>query len=148
MNDLRDFWTQTISRGIDIVFAKHPARTGLGVILGCALAFLVAIFEPTLRTLSFVNIAGAPLLGWIVIGLLIMHSPTMIYLVRRKPIGEEAVDQVIEVIERANFSQTEKRQQYRALIVKMSHQIGLSQKTIREIHAVENNFKTDDASMS
>ncbi len=144
MSDTKDYWTKAIDRALDIVFAKHPARTGLGVILGCALAFFAKLFEPTLRDIPFLDITSAPAVGWIPVGVLITHSPSLLFLVRRKPIGHEDVDEVIELIEKANFSPAEKRQQYRSLIANAAQRIALSQKTQGEIGAVKRSITGDE----
>lgn len=146
MSEQRNLITQAIARALGFVMTQHPLRTSLGVILGCALAFLTVIFEPALSKLAFLKLTDAPLIGWIAVGILVMHFPTLLFLVRRKPIGTEAIDQVIEVIERSNFSDTEKRSQYRALVSRMSQRIALSKKTKGEVRAVENSIASDDGS--
>ena len=60
MMDPLDTSTRLLNRALDVVFAKYPARTGLGVILGCVLLFLARLFTPALKTVAFADFAGAP----------------------------------------------------------------------------------------
>jgi hypothetical protein len=135
--DKVDNWTRVVDRALDTIFAKYPARTGLGVILGCALAFLARLFAPTLLTLKYADFSGAPWWGWIPIGILIMHSPTIVSLFKKQAIGNDLIDRALDLIERANFTQAEKRQQYRTLIERVANSVALSHETQREVRSIE-----------
>jgi hypothetical protein len=137
MTDQADLITRIVDRALDVVFAKYPARTGLGVILGGTLTFLAQIFEPGLRSISFVDFSHAPLWGWLALGILILHAPTIRALFKQRPIGDDTIDQALDLIERGNFSLTEKRQQYRNLITQVSTKIALNATTQREVSTVE-----------
>ena len=93
--DKVDTWTRALDRALDLLFAKYPARTGLGVVLGGVLYFFVILFEPALRTLTFVDFAGAPWWGWLLLGILVMHAPTIASLFRQRPVGDDAIDQAL-----------------------------------------------------
>lgn len=144
MSDKEDIVTRLVDRTLDVLFAKYPARTGLGVILGAVLSFLVQLFEPSLKSIDAINFAGAPFWGWLAIGILIMHAPTIAALAKQKPVGDDMVDQALDLIERGNFSQAEKRQQFRSLIAQVSSNIALKKSTQREISDVENSLQGSD----
>lgn len=142
MSDKRDSWTRIADRALDTILAKHPARTGLGVILGTSLDFLVRVFEPSLKQLEFMDVTAAPPLGWVAMGILIMHIPTMLALIGRRPVGSEALDEALTLIERGNFSAAERRQRYRTLIDVVSKNIALSEKIKREVSSIESRVVT------
>lgn len=141
MNSLDDT-TRILNRALDVVFAKYPARTGLGVVLGCALLFLSRLFDPALRTITFANFAGAPWWGWIIVGVLVMHSPTIKQIFRQKPVGDDAIDKALDLIERGNFTKAERRQQYRNLIEKVSANVALTQQAKRKVQEIERNISS------
>jgi hypothetical protein len=137
MTDKTDLWTKVLSKAIDIIFVKYPTRTSLGVILGGFCDFLVQFFSPTLKSITYFNFAGSPRWGWWLLGILLLHIPTIISSFRRKLVGNDAIDQLLELIERGDFTKTEKRRQYRKLIEKVSNNVALNQETQREIKEVE-----------
>jgi hypothetical protein len=108
--------TLWVDRCIDVILMKYPARTGLGVILGMALHFIAERLHPTLQAVHFLDFSNVPWWHWLAPGLIIMHLPTIVVLFRQSPIGHPQIDQALELIERGNFSPTEKRRQYRRLI--------------------------------
>jgi uncharacterized protein YacL len=140
---MKDIWTSFINRTIDLLFIKQPLRTSLGVILGLVLAFLVQLFLPTLKLLEFANFAGAPLWGWIVVGILFAHLPTFVLLMRTTPVGDEKVSDMVALIEKANFSVSEKRQAYRNLVVKVQENLVLNQRTNRKLREVQQRIENE-----
>lgn len=145
--DNLDSASRIANRALDVIFAKYPARTGLGVVVGCTLGFLVRLFAPVLKSIEFADFAGAPWWGWIALGILIMHSPTIASLFKQKPIGNDSVDQALDLIERGNFTQTERRQQYRNLIERVSNNVALTHSTKRTVKKIEKSI-TDGKSTS
>jgi hypothetical protein len=111
-----DHWTPRVDRALDIVLIKYPARTGLGVVIGLCLHLVVDFFQPALRTVPYIDATGLAWWQWLAPGLLIMHLPTIATLFKQKSIGNDEIDQALELIARGNFSPAEKRQQYRLLI--------------------------------
>lgn len=144
MSDQADLFSRVVDRALDVLFAKYPARTGLGVVLGGTLAFLARLFEPGLRTFAVLDIGNAPLWGWFAVGILILHTPTIRALFKQQPIGNDAIDQALDLIDRGNFTQSEKRQQYRTLIAKATESIALSSATQREVSNVERSLEGSD----
>jgi hypothetical protein len=115
MNPL-DRSTLYAGRALDIVLIKYPARTGLGVVIGLSLHFLAQCLEPTLRSIPHFAIADLAWWQWLAPGLLIMHLPTIASLFKQNSIGNDQVDQALELIAKGNFTHAERRQQYRLLI--------------------------------
>ncbi|MEQ1065450.1 hypothetical protein ABLB96_03125 [Acinetobacter sp. XH1741] len=132
-----DLYSKFISQGLDVLFAKYPTRTGLGLILGCVLYFIINLFRPFLEKIEIVDFNAAPWWGWLSIGLIIMHIPTIISVFHLNSIGNDTVDQALELIEKGDFSKAERRQHFRNLIEKVSSNIALSQNTNREVQKIE-----------
>lgn len=128
-----DSFSRLLNRALDLIFAKYPARTGLGVIAGCTLGFVVRLFAPTLKNVEIADFAGAPWWGWVTLGILIMHSPTILALFRQRPIGNDPIDQALDLIERGNFTEAEKRRQLRSLIERVSNNVALEQTTKQSV---------------
>lgn len=139
-----DAWTRTLGRALDVIFIKYPARTGLGIVLGSMFYFLARLFDPALRTLTFADFSGAPWWGWLSLGILVMHAPTIASLGKQRPIGNDSIDQALELIERANFTQAEKRQHYRNLIERVTRSVALSQETQREVTRIERSITSEE----
>ncbi|WP_337081400.1 hypothetical protein [Acinetobacter pittii] len=132
-----DLYSKLISQGLDVLFAKYPTRTGLGLILGCVLYFIINLFRPFLEKIETVDFNAAPWWGWLSIGLIIMHIPTIISVFHLNSIGNDTVDQALELIEKGDFSKAERRQHFRILIEKVSSNIALSQNTNRDVQKIE-----------
>lgn len=137
MTEKVDLYSKLISQGLDILFAKYPTRTGLGVVLGSFLSFLTELFEPILKKIEMVDFNAAPWWGWLALGLIIMHFPTILSIFKQNSIGNDAVDQALELIERGDFSKIERRQHYRNLIEKVSSSLALSHSTNQEVKKIE-----------
>jgi hypothetical protein len=144
MSDQADLVTRIVDRVLDVLFAKYPARTGLGVVLGGTFAFLARLFEPSIRSIAAIDATGAPLWGWLALGILILHIPTIRGLFKQQPIGDDVIDQALDLIERSNFTQAEKRQQYRNLIAQVSTSIAFKNSTQREVANVERSLGSPD----
>jgi hypothetical protein len=140
-----DSASRLLNRALDIIFAKYPARTGLGVILGCTLGFFVRLFAPALKNITVADFAGAPWWGWLTLGILVMHSPTILSLFKQKPIGNDYVDQALNLIERGNFTEAENRRQLRNLIERVSNNVALTQTTKRSVKKHEQRIAEGDS---
>jgi hypothetical protein len=127
--NLLDRLTCFIDRALDLVLVRYPARTGLGVALGCTLSFLAHLLEPSLKRFSFADFATLPWWAWLAPGILIMHFPTMALLFKQKSIGNDQIDLALELIARGNFSPAERRQHYRRLIHRVVDNTVLAQKS-------------------
>ncbi len=146
MTNRGDAATRVLDRALDVVFVKYPARTGLGVVLGGTFAFLARLFEPSLRSIDFADFSNAPTWGWLMLGVLIMHTPTIRALFKQQPIGNDVIDQALDLIERGNCNQAEKRQQYRNLIAQVSATLALNITAQREVSDVERVLNSPDKS--
>lgn len=111
-----DRWSSGANTAIEILLTKHQGRTSLGGILGSAIAFSVDLLSPVLHEITIVDFEKMPFYGWIPIGILIMHIPTIFSYLSTKPSGSESVDEAISLINKGNFSEQEKRKLYRDLI--------------------------------
>ncbi|AMX17733.1 hypothetical protein IEC338SC_0554 [Acinetobacter pittii] len=137
MTEKVDLYSKFISQGLDVLFTKYPTRTGLGIILGSVLSFITNLFRPFLEKIESIDFNTAPWWGWLSIGLIIMHIPTIISVFQQNSIGNDRVDQALELIEKGNFSKNERRQHYRNLIEKVTVDLALSQNISREVQKIE-----------
>jgi hypothetical protein len=133
--------TKILGQALDMLLVNNPVRTSLGVVLGCSLEFLSRLFEPALRNFPYIDLAARPWWGWMVAGILVMHIPTLLMLFRQKTMGDEELDRAIALIERGNFAEPEKRRHFRELVTRATLNIGLTQKTQREVEKFERRIK-------
>lgn len=132
-----EFWiTKAISETWDVLLAKDGRRTGLGFFLGVTFLLFIKLNAPWLKTITYMDYTGAPLWGWICLGIVIMHFPNIISLFQKESLGNESVDQAIELIVRGNFSIAERRQLYRGLIQHLTCEISLNKKTQSEVEKI------------
>ncbi|CAK8724841.1 Holin of 3TMs, for gene-transfer release [Candidatus Electrothrix laxa] len=143
MTDKADMWSSLGTKAIDVIFARYPARTSLGAILGGAIDFLVQLFAPALRSLEFADFTASPRWGWWLIGILMMHTPTIVSSFRQKQTGDEKIDRALDLIERGDFTKTEKRQQYRKLIERVASNVALKPELQRELKETEKKITAD-----
>lgn len=137
MSDKVDILTKLLNQALDVLFAKYPTRTGLGVILGGVFWFLTKLFSPLLRDFTAIDINNNSLWGWLFVGMVIMHMPTIISAFRQNSIGNEEIDQALELINRGNFTNIERRQLFRNLIEKVCNKIALSATTRTEVQKIQ-----------
>jgi hypothetical protein len=131
MNSL-DRWTLVLDRVLAIGLMKYPARTGLGVALGGTLAMLVRLLEPSFGAAWHINFAAVPYWGWFAPGILLMHLPTIRSALKQQQMGNDQVDLVLQLIDRANFTPAERRQQYRLLINRVRDSVQIQPSPARE----------------
>lgn len=134
----RDDISGVLNNALDILFTSDPARSSLGVAFGMVLALVARVFGPALRSWrEFIDLDAAPWYGWLCLGILIMHIPTVLSLFKQNPVGDSEIDKVLDLIDRGNFSDQEKRRQYRMLIERASSQIGLKATARAQISEIE-----------
>jgi uncharacterized membrane protein len=143
MTDKADMWSSLGTKAIDIIFARYPARTSLGVVLGGVIDFLVQLFSPALSSLKFADFTASPRWGWWLIGILIMHTPTIVSSFRQKQTGDEKIDRALDLIERGDFTKTEQRQQYRKLIERVASNVALKPELKKELKETEKKITAD-----
>ncbi|XCN73790.1 MAG: hypothetical protein Q3M24_03260 [Candidatus Electrothrix aestuarii] len=137
MNDKADLWSSLAIKAIDVIFARYPARTSLGVVLGGVIDFGVQLFAPALSSLKFADFTASPKWGWWLLGILIMHTPTIFSTFRQKQTGDEKIDRALDLIERGNFTKVEKSQQYRLLIEGVANNVALKPELKKELQETE-----------
>ena len=132
-----------ISKVIDILLIKYPSRTALGIVMGAVLKTLVVIFNPLLLNLEIIDLKSVNLLGWLSIGLIITHYRTLISIFEQDQVGNEKLDEIIQMIEGADFTPQERRQQYRLLIKKTVNSLELSKNTKSTIDTIEQSLRPE-----
>lgn len=131
--------TEKINHALDILLAKHPERTSIGIAIGVMLGFLNNILQPLLKKWNtIIDVSNTSVWGWISIGIVFMHIPTIIHQFRKISIENDSLDQILNLIERGDFTPLEKRQHYRDLIARASKNIAFNKKITEEITKVNN----------
>lgn len=120
-----------LDRAVALLLVKFPVRTGLGVAMGGALSLVVRILEPLLRSMPSIDMDSVPWWGWISLGVVVMHAPTMRHAFAQRPVGNVDVDLVLDLIERAKLPPAETRQQYRLLIEEVRSKLHVHQQARR-----------------
>lgn len=143
--DPSEIFTKFASRSLDIILTKYPTRTSLGIIVGAALYSLVQLFKPLIGESSFIDLVSVPFWGWLPIGLFITHIPTLNHSFKQKMVGDDPIDKVLELIKQGDFSEAERRRQYRTLITNVMQSIEFSKEKKIEIKKFESiiNGQTD-----
>ena len=72
-----------------------------------------------------------------------MHLPTIISSFRQKQIGDEKIDQALELIKLGNFTKEENRQQHRKLINHFIEHTALKKEFQRELKETEKKITAD-----
>jgi hypothetical protein len=116
-----------LDRTVALLLVKFPVRTGLGVAIGGALSLVVRILEPLLRSIPSIDVGSVPWWGWISLGVVLMHAPTIKQAFAQRPLGNVDVDLVLDLIERAKLPPAETRQQYRLLIEEVRRKLQVAQ---------------------
>ena len=111
-----DQWTRNADRALGILFLKDPVRTSLGLVFGSALSSFSVLFEPALQAVTFADFAAMSWWQWLAPGILFIHVPTIVQLLKKPSVGNHTLDVLFELIDHGNFSAAEKRQLYRRLI--------------------------------
>lgn len=107
--------TLKLRKVIDVLYLFSPVRTAMGVLLGIFLQGIVAILRPETKKSLPVDLDAAPWYFFIVVGLVLLHLPTIFRLFYPRKSLTESVDDVLRLIESANFSDDERRVAYRKL---------------------------------
>lgn len=115
MNHLQARMLTGMARVLDILLSKHPARSGMGVMLGIFFSLLATVFSHKVALLYGIDLAAVQLWQWIAPGVLLAHIPTVIWYITRPPFADE-IRVLTELIEKGTFSEVERRRHYRNLI--------------------------------
>jgi len=126
---------------INILLFKNPERTVLGVLLGFCFSFCARLFSPALKKIEYINIDNAPDWGWVALGLILINLPKVCSNICSKPKINEYIDEISELIEAGNFSESEKRLIYRNLVSQCVKNVTLKNDFTQEFNSVQNSIK-------
>jgi hypothetical protein len=127
MNDLPENLSRYLLKVVNIVLFKNPERTAVGILFGSVISFFFKLFEPAIVKYTFINVNNSNLFDWILFGVLIVHSPYLIWNVFNKSKVDENYDAFVRVLEGSNLSDAEKREAYRKLVNKFLDNVILSE---------------------
>lgn len=97
---LRRF-SKPLSISIDLIFLKHPERSSLGFMFGVALHILTKIFAPTLRQITWLDLASVGIVEYGILGLVLIHLPTIMTLLVRPTRADEGIEKAFAIMREA-----------------------------------------------
>lgn len=145
MTDSEDRSNRLLLRAINILLLNNPERTVLGVLLGIVFSFLFKLFAPTLKTIKSIDVIGAPEVGWVALGIILLNLPTVLAKIVRPPKINEQVDALTRLIEQGNFSDAEKRRMYRDLVCKVLANVTLKGNFSSDFIKVKKDFMSENS---
>lgn len=140
MNDFQEQISRYLHLAINILVSKHPGRTSLGIVLGPSIFFGIEVAAKVTGEKTFIDLVEIDGWKWIPPSILICHSPTLIKYLSTKTTGNEDVDERLELIERGNFSEIEKRALFRELIEDVARNARFTKQISREIEKISSGF--------
>lgn len=141
MTNFEERISRLILRLIDVLLLRNPERTVMGVLLGIVFAFLTTLFHPVLIKVELFDITSAPKWGWIPLGILVVHLPMVVWNIVHKPTMNDEVDEIIRLIEKGNFTDSEKRQMYRNLIQQCISSVDLKRNFTETMQSVQQSLR-------
>ncbi len=126
-----------LKKALDYLFLVSPAATSLGVILGITANSFLPVISPVIQKTTNMDFSMVPIWGWVGVG--VFTCNVIAYPFRHK-LSREVV-QAMDIIDKANISQIDKKQAYRNLISKYVDNVGLNQETQKELEELT---KKDD----
>jgi hypothetical protein len=124
------------SKALNFLFLKNPTRTSIGVILGIVLSGFSPDFSPVLLDLTTFNFSAVHPVAWVALGILICN-------LRGSPFKEtlpediEIAFDLLQKAEKAGISKEELKMRYKMIAVKYIQNIGLNNKTQKELDEIK-----------
>lgn len=147
MNKIADPFTAFIKKAIDILFIQNPIGTSFGVFLGMLINTLTKLFKPLLKTISLLDFNHIKEFEWVIIGVVIVNFPTLF----TRPKFDQGIEGAFIFIREAKksgkLSDTEIRQMYRNLYIKVLDKINLDESTNREMTQIEEIIKNNNPTL-
>lgn len=110
--DKVDRATNLAERALDVLFIRDPTKTGLGVLLGVVLH---TVSENVIRFAKFS--VTLPIYFWVALSILALNFRNLLFLPHTIDAELEAEMRLIEEVQKkGNFTEREKRQQWRNFI--------------------------------
>jgi hypothetical protein len=118
-----DHWTQLVDKVLDLLLVNAPRRTSLGAAMGLLVHLVTLIFEPTLKTVTYLNLTQLPIWGWPIAGIVVMNGRQIISALKDDTMGDEQIDLAIKMIERGKLPAEARQRQYALLIAKVIKEV-------------------------
>ncbi len=99
--NILDKSTQFTKRAIDVLLLPHPQRTALGVIVGLSINIIEKLLFPFLKGITWINFSEISQWEYIILGIALLHLPTIKMLFQQKPELPEKYESAIAMIRRA-----------------------------------------------
>jgi hypothetical protein len=112
-------------RLLDGLLVRNPERTAIGVALGVAIDGIVGVFWPLLASRG-VHLGRPDWWASVSIGLVVVHLPFVIWSIRNKPLINDELESLMQLIESTNIGEVEKRAAYRKLVNRCIDDFSLS----------------------
>jgi len=130
--------TAVLLRVVDILLIRNPERTAIGVLLGLAIQGIFDVLFPLLVQHG-VSIGRMDWWASISCGVVFVHLPFIVWSISHRPLVNDELEGIIQLVESTNIGELEKRSAYRQVVNKCIEQFSLSGKPrpISEILAEE-----------
>ena len=140
-----DSVTRLIRKSINILFLNYKIRTSLGVLVGICIFTLQQILKPFLEKFQRFDFLEIKLWQFIIIGLFILHIPTLKQAFSNKPIFDENIDKLFAsarlACEEGELSLVQRRMIYMALCKQVLDNVQLNEATDKEKKQLEESIK-------
>lgn len=100
-NNILDTGTQFIKRSLDTLLLAHPVRTTTGALVGISINIIISLFSPLLNKLSWLDFSAIEQWKFVILGIVLLHIPTIKMLFQQKPDFPEEVEKAFIAIKRA-----------------------------------------------
>jgi hypothetical protein len=115
----------TALRLLDALLFRNPERTAIGVAVGLAIDGIVGVFWPLLASKG-IHLGRPDWWASVSIGLVLVHLPFVIWPIRNKPLINDELESLMQLIESTNIGELEKQAAYRKLVNKCIDDFSLS----------------------
>jgi len=116
MNTFIDKLSGFFIKSVNILFSRNPERTGLGIFLGYVFSFFFDLFTPLIKSYSIIDCNSSNLFGWIAFGVIVIHMPYLMSDLFNKSDMRDNVYDVVQLIQKSNLTDSNKRELYRKLV--------------------------------
>jgi len=143
MNLDSDLLTRLSKRVLDILLLSNPFRTSMGLLLGVILWGFMPVFSPAIKEATRLDFSSIHPVAWVCFGVFAVNLKALLFK-RKIPKRAEETLALIEEARKAGITDLEIKQKYRLLIQKYTDNVGLNQKTQRELEEVKRKLRGID----
>jgi hypothetical protein len=143
MNFDSDFLTRLSKQVLDILLLSNPFRTSMGLLFGVILWGFMPAFSPVIKEVTRLDFSSVHPVAWVCFGVFTINLKALLFK-RKIPRRAEETLALIEEARKAGISDLEIKQKYKFLIQKYADNVGLNQKTQKELEQVKRKLQGID----